>query len=66
MKTYSDQVFDDEVLMEFADGTLPENETKRVSRAIEDSEADLNVVSDFEATSQLIQLLRHEILGDRR
>ena len=58
MKTFQDQVVEDETLMEFADGTLPKDVTHRITRMIANSEADMKVLSDFQASGRLIQLLR--------
>ena len=58
MKSYNGQIIDDEVLMEFADGTLPEKEANRISEIIRNNTADRRTVSDFIASGRLIQLLR--------
>jgi hypothetical protein len=58
MKTYSDQIFEDEILMELADGTLPENDMCRISRLVKNSPVDSKILLDFQASNILIQLLR--------
>ena len=65
MKTFSKQVVEDEVLMELADGTLSEFESRRVFKLIENSDADKKVFSDFESAWVLLDLVSAQNSGSR-
>ena len=47
MKTFPEQLVEDEILMELADGTLSDFESRRIFELIEDSDTDKKVFSDL-------------------
>ena len=63
MKTFPEQLVEDEILMELADGTLSEFESRRVFKLIEDSDADKKVFSDFESAWVLLDLVSAQNSG---
>ena len=63
MRSISTQIFEDEMLMEFADGTLPEHQVVHVSATLERSDADRKTLKIFEASAILIEFLRMHANG---
>ena len=63
MKTDVSQIYDDETLMEVADGTLNGAEASAVLTEIEGSASDREVLETFKASAFLMKLLRRELNG---
>lgn len=62
MKSNISQIYEDEILMELADGALPDHVSCEIMETVKDSEADCRTLEDFEASALLMEILRAEML----
>jgi hypothetical protein len=61
MKTNASQIFDDEILMEIADHSLPSPRRSEIISSIRNSVPDEKTLEEFRASAVIMDLLRAEI-----